>query len=59
MVKILKESRPDCCVSGIRKGRTLWKGHLWSSGYYIGMTGTVGAESIRISVGVQRSRAKD
>ena len=27
--------------------KQLWKGHIWSSGYYIGTAGTVSANSIR------------
>jgi len=27
--------------------KQLWKGHIWSSGYYIGTAGTVSARSIR------------
>lgn len=39
--------------------RTLWKGHLWSTGYYIGTAGTINAKSIRVYVEAQKTKAKD
>ncbi|MCL2712863.1 MAG: IS200/IS605 family transposase [Methanomassiliicoccaceae archaeon] len=40
--------------------KQLWKGHIWSSGYYIGTAGTVSARSIREYIqGQERHHGKD
>jgi len=39
--------------------KQLWKGHIWSSGYYIGTAGTVSAKSILEYVEGQEKHQKE